>query len=42
LEKWPLTVRRPNKAAIYEVAELLEIAKAKYDASHPYKQAADY
>ena len=42
LEKWPLTVRRPNKAAIYEVAKLLEIAKAKYDASHPYKQAADY
>ena len=38
LEKWPLTVRRPNKAAIYEVAELLEIAKTKFEAARAYKQ----
>ena len=38
LEKWPLTARRPNRAAVYEVSELLEVAEAKYQAARPYKQ----
>ena len=38
LERWPLTVRRPNKAAIYEVAEALACAEAKLNSAHVYKQ----
>ncbi len=38
LEKWPLTVRRPNKAAIYDVAELLIQAEARLNAASAYKQ----
>lgn len=39
LEKWPLVVRRPNKAAIFEVAELLRHAEQKFEAAPPYKQS---
>lgn len=39
LEKWPLTVRRPNKAAIFAVEELIEIAKERLNAAPAYKQA---
>ncbi|WP_340243488.1 hypothetical protein [Roseobacter sp. HKCCA2468] len=39
LEKWPLVVRRPNKAAIFEVAELLRHAERKFEAAPPYKQS---
>lgn len=39
LERWPLTVRRPNKAAVYEVVELLKVAEAKLNEAHAYKQA---
>lgn len=39
LEKWPLTVRRPNKAAIFEVAQLIEIAEQRFNAAPSYKQA---
>ena len=39
LEKWPLTVRRPNKAAIFEVAQLIEIAEERLNAAPAYKQA---
>ena len=42
LESWPLTVRRPNKASIYEVAELIKIAEEKLRNSHAYKQAEDF
>ena len=38
LEKWPLTVRRPNKAVIYEVSELLKQAEARLSAASAYKQ----
>lgn len=40
LEKWPLTVRRPNKASIYDVAELLSQAEARLKAASAYKQVA--
>lgn len=40
LEKWPLTVQRPNKATIYQVAELCAVAQAKLDASPTFKQNA--
>lgn len=39
LERWPLTVRRPNKAAIYEVTEAMEIASEKLKSAPAYKQA---
>jgi len=39
LERWPLTVRRPNKVAIYEVEELMRIAEQKLNAACAYKQA---
>lgn len=39
LERWPLTVRRPNKAAVYSVEELMNVAKAKLAAAYAYKQA---
>jgi hypothetical protein len=38
LERWPLTVRRPNKATIYEVAELMQYAEAKLQSAYTYKQ----
>ena len=38
LERWPLTVRRPNKSAIYEVAELLSVADKKLNKAYAYKQ----
>ena len=41
LERWPLTVRRPNKATIYEVAELLNYAEAKLQSAYAYKQVED-
>jgi hypothetical protein len=46
LERWPLTVRRPNKATIYdlrstiyEVDELMQHAEAKLQSAYAYKQA---
>ena len=38
LERWPLTVRRPNKAVVYEVRELMEIAEVKLQKARAYKQ----
>ena len=38
LERWPLIVRRPNKAAIYAVEELLSVAKQKFENACAYKQ----
>ena len=32
LQTWPLTVRRPNRAAVYEVAEALELAEKNWKA----------
>ena len=39
LERWPLTVRRPNKAAVYEVGELMAFAERKFNSAYVYKQA---
>ena len=39
LERWPLTVRRPNKATVYEVDELMAVAEAKLKSAYAYKQA---
>ena len=39
LERWPLTVRRPNKAVVYEVAELMAMAEERLDGAYAYKQA---
>jgi hypothetical protein len=39
LERWPLTVRRPNKAVVYEVAELMAMAEERLDGAFVYKQA---
>jgi len=38
LQTWPLTVRRPNRAAVYDVGEALECAQSKLDKSVCYKQ----
>jgi hypothetical protein len=38
LERWPLTVRRPNKAVVYEVAELMKMAESRLEAACAYKQ----
>ena len=38
LQTWPLTVRRPNLAAVYEVAEALEVAEQKLEGAIAYKQ----
>lgn len=38
LQTWPLTVRRPNRAAVYDVNEALEYAQTKLDKSVCYKQ----
>ena len=38
LQTWPLTVRRPNRAAVYDVGEALEYAQSKLDKSVCYKQ----
>ena len=38
LERWPITVRRPNKAAIYAVDELLAFAERKMSETPVYKQ----
>jgi hypothetical protein len=39
LERWPLTVRRPNKAAVDEVGELMAFAERKFNSAYVYKQA---
>lgn len=38
IQTWPLTVRRPNRAAVFEVAEALEYAKAKLECAPCYVQ----
>ena len=38
IQTWPLTVRRPNRAAIYDVAEAMEFAERKFDGAVSYKQ----
>lgn len=38
IERWPLVVRRPNKATIYEVGELMQYAEAKLQKAYAYKQ----
>ena len=38
IQNWPLTVRRPNRAAVFEVAEAMEYAKAKLERSPCYIQ----
>tara|TARA_B100001057_G_scaffold365682_1_gene368821 strand:+ start:902 stop:1144 length:243 start_codon:yes stop_codon:yes gene_type:complete len=40
LQTWPITVRRPNRAAVYEVSEAMEFAQSKLDKSVCYKQGA--
>ena len=42
IEKWPLTVRRPNRAAIYLVQEAMEYAEQKLSNAVCYKQAEDF
>ena len=39
LERWPLTVRRPNKATVYAVAEVMAVAEAKLNSAYTYKQS---
>ena len=39
LERWPLTVRRPNKATVYAVAEVMAVAEGKLNSAYAYKQA---
>ncbi len=39
IEKWPLTVRRPNKTCVYSVDEVLEVAERKLAEAYAYKQA---
>ena len=39
LERWPLTVRRPNKATVYAVAEVMAVAEAKLNSAYAYKQS---
>ena len=38
LQTWPLTVRRPIRAAVYEVAEALGCAEQKMEGAISYKQ----
>ncbi len=40
IERWPLVVRRPNRAAVYNVEEALKYAQKLYDAAYCYKQTA--
>ena len=35
---WPLVARRPNRCVVYEVSEVLEIAKQKFNQATDYKQ----
>ena len=35
---WPLVARRPNRCVVYEVSEVLEIAKQKFNQATAYKQ----
>ena len=42
LQTWPLTVRRPNRAAVYNVEEAMAHAELKLQTATTYKQAADY
>lgn len=38
LERWPLTVRKPNKSVIYDVTEALEYAEQQLNNAYAYKQ----
>jgi len=38
LQTWPLTVRRPNRSAIYHVQEVLDYAERKLLNATTYKQ----
>ena len=38
IQTWPLTVRRPNRAAVFEVAEALEYAQSKLECAPCYVQ----
>jgi hypothetical protein len=38
IQTWPLTVRRPNRAAVYDVAEAMEFAEQKLADATCYKQ----
>ena len=42
LQTWSLTVRRPNRAAVYNVEEAMAYAELKLQTATTYKQAADY
>ena len=35
---WPLVARRPNRSVVYEVSEVLEFAKHKFNQATAYKQ----
>ena len=35
---WPLVARRPNRCVVYEVNEVLEFAKHKFNQATAYKQ----
>jgi|TARA_R110000764_G_scaffold118140_1_gene205582 hypothetical protein len=39
LQTWPLTVRRPNRASIYNVEEAMAYAESKLSSAYSYKQA---
>ena len=38
LERWPLTTRKPNKAAVYNVTEALEYAEKQLNDAYAYMQ----
>ena len=38
LERWQLTVRKPNKSVIYDVTEALEYAEQQLSNAYDYKQ----
>jgi len=42
LQTWPLTVRLPNRAAVYDVQEAMDFAQSKLDNAVTYKQAEDW
>jgi len=42
IETWPLKVRRPNRAAVLEVAEAMSFAEKKLENAVTYKQGGSW
>ena len=42
IETWPLKVRRPNRAAVLEVAEAMALAEQKLENAVTYKQGGSW